>query len=273
MAYAVAILLISALTTVGLLALWAATSTAHWFWRTMGFLAAISPVLLIPAYEPFVAFVIQGAVVAGGVQFAKWRTARKQGELFFKSQFSLRTVLLGMAPIGLLTAVAVRLPELNHYAWQSVVMIGLGAGATTLAAWWIAFGRYDNWKVRGLLSLLIVPAISLFVFSADYFIIAMNGDIGWPPDLSTMGLVSIYGPYADGAPALIWTPILLTVLALLAIFIALLGAPAFKPHRKMRLALGIALLLMVAVPSAICFFGFDESFAYSSCYASKSQRL
>lgn len=50
MAYAVAILLISALTTVGLLALWAATSTAHWFWRTMGFLAAISPVLLIPAY-------------------------------------------------------------------------------------------------------------------------------------------------------------------------------------------------------------------------------
>jgi hypothetical protein len=252
MAYVVAILLISALTTVGLLALWAATSTVHWFWRTMGFLAAISPVLLIPAYEPFVAFVIQGAVVAAGVQFAKWRTARKQGESFFKSQFSLRTVLLAMAPIGLLTAVAVRLPELNQYAWQSVVLIGLGAGATTLAAWWVTYGRYDNWKVRGLLSMLMVPAVSLFVFSADYFIIAMNGDIGWPPDLSTMGLISVYGPYADGAPALIWTPILLTVVVLLAIFLTLFGKPSFKPSRT-RIAFGGALLLLLGVPSAVCF--------------------
>jgi hypothetical protein len=252
MAYAVAILLISALTTVGLLALWAATSTAHWFWRTMGFLAAISPVLLIPAYEPFVAFSIQGAVVAAGVQFAKWRTARKEGEAFFKSQFSVRTVLLTMAPIGLLTAVAVRLPELNHYAWQSVVMIGLGAGVTTLTAWWIAYGHYDNWKIRGLLALLIVSAVSIPVFSADYFMIAMNGDVGWPPDLSTMGLISVYGPYAEGAPALIWTPILLTALVLLATFLALFGKPSFKPRRT-RIAFGVALLLLLGVPSAICF--------------------
>jgi hypothetical protein len=62
MVYAVAILLISALTTVSLFAVWAATSPGNWFWRTMALLGAMSPLLLIGAYEPFVAFVIQGAV-------------------------------------------------------------------------------------------------------------------------------------------------------------------------------------------------------------------
>ena len=69
MVYAVAILLISALTTVGLIATWAATSPGNWFWRTMAFLGAMSPLFLIPAYESFVAFVIQGAVVAAGNWF------------------------------------------------------------------------------------------------------------------------------------------------------------------------------------------------------------
>jgi hypothetical protein len=70
MAYAVAILLVSALTTVGLLTLWAATSTAHWFWRTMGFLAAISSVLAIPAYDVFLVFAIQTSTRMSKEDFA-----------------------------------------------------------------------------------------------------------------------------------------------------------------------------------------------------------
>src|SRR5687767_7422802 len=71
MEIAIAVLLISALTTTGLLALWAATSRRHWFLRTAAFLAMLSPLLLVPAYEPFVALALQGAVVAGGVGIAR----------------------------------------------------------------------------------------------------------------------------------------------------------------------------------------------------------
>jgi hypothetical protein len=171
MVYAVAVLLISVLTTVGLLAVWAATSPGNWFWRTMAFLGAMSPLLLIPAYEPFVAFVIQGAVVAAGVQASHWRRARRSGEVIFQSRFSLKTVLLVMPPVALLVAVAVRLPVLNFLAWRSVVLIGLGGGAATLAAWWIVYGKADNWRVRSLLAILIVSAISLALACCDYFIL------------------------------------------------------------------------------------------------------
>ncbi len=74
MELALAALLVSSLTCVGLLALWAETSRRHWFLRTAVFVGTLSLLLLIPAYEPFVAFALQGAVVASGVQLARrWR--------------------------------------------------------------------------------------------------------------------------------------------------------------------------------------------------------
>lgn len=257
MAYAVAILLTSALTTVGLLALWAATSRAHWFWRTMLFLAAIAPLLLIPAYEPFVAFVIQGTVVAAGIQLAKWRTARKNGEAFFKSRFSLRTVLLAMVPIGVLSAVTVRVPELNWYAWQSVILIGLGGGLATLAAWWVTYGRYDNWKMRGLLALLVVSTVSIPVFCGDHFMITVDGIAGWPPDPAALGMINPFGTYTDGAPALIWTPILLAVATLTAIFSGLMrglvDSESTRHLVRFRTGVAVLLLLITAVPAALLY--------------------
>jgi hypothetical protein len=169
MAYAVAILLISALTTVGLLALWAATSTAHWFWRTMGFLAAISPVLLIPAYEPFVAFAIQGAVVAGGVHLAKWRTARKQGEPFFKSQFSLRTVLLAMVPLAVIVAVWVRTGEDENFTWLGSTQIGVAAGILSLSAFWMATSK-ARFVWRAMFGVVTTAALILLLQWGEWFV-------------------------------------------------------------------------------------------------------
>ena len=141
MVYAVAILLISALTTVGLIATWAATSPGNWFWRTMAFLGAMSPLLLIPAYEPFVAFVIQGAVVAAGAQLARWRQARRSGEAYFESRFSVRTILLAMVPMAVLTAAGVQLIEDKELNWIGSVRIGIAAGVISLLGLWIATGR------------------------------------------------------------------------------------------------------------------------------------
>jgi hypothetical protein len=64
---AVAVLLISSLATTGMLALWAASSRRHWFVRTAAFLGMLSPLLLVPAYEPFIGLSLEGAIVAVGV--------------------------------------------------------------------------------------------------------------------------------------------------------------------------------------------------------------
>jgi hypothetical protein len=141
MVYAVAILLVSSLTSVGLLAIWAAASRSHWFWRTMLLLGALAPLLLIPAYEPFIAFVLQGLVIAACVQLARWRAARKRGEPFFHSRFFLRTVLLAMVPVAVLVAVVVRLLEAKDVEWIPATQIGFVAGLTSLLGHWLARGE------------------------------------------------------------------------------------------------------------------------------------
>jgi len=61
-------LLVTSFTTVGLIALWAATSRWHWFLRIAVVLALISPILLVPAYEPFLVFAIETCAIVAGVK-------------------------------------------------------------------------------------------------------------------------------------------------------------------------------------------------------------
>jgi len=65
-------LLVTSFTCVGLVALWAATSPRHWFIRTAVVLAALAPLLAVPAYEPFLALSLQACVIVAGVQIWPW---------------------------------------------------------------------------------------------------------------------------------------------------------------------------------------------------------
>lgn len=182
MVYALALLLFSSLTCVGLLAIWAATAPQHWFLRTILFLGVISLVLLIPAYEPFVAFLLQGAVVAAGVQLARWWQNRKTVVKRPGARFALRTILLAIVSVAVLTAVAVRLPELNFRAWQSVVLIGLCAGGATLVGLWIVRETIVSWSWRFLIGSAIAGGLSLPLVCGDWFIAGVEY-WQWPPPL------------------------------------------------------------------------------------------
>ncbi len=181
MVYALALLLFSSLTCVGLFSIWAATSSQHWFLQTMLFLGVISTVLLIPAYEPFVAFLLQGAVVTAGVQLARWWRERSTNSAERRTRIALRTILLAMIPLAIVSAVAVRLPELNFRAWQSVVLIGLCAGGATLVGLWMAHGKLVRWWLRVLLGITLAGVISLVLFTGDWFYDATVQTWGWPP--------------------------------------------------------------------------------------------
>src|SRR5688572_23461228 len=143
----ITVVLISTLATTGLLALWAALSWRHWFLRTSAFLAVLTPLLFVPAYEPFVGLVTEGLVVVGGIWAVdgfRRRRANSNGEHSearnTRLRFSMSSLLLATIPFGLAAFVASRLPALNWRAWQSIILIGVGGGVATLAAWWAATG-------------------------------------------------------------------------------------------------------------------------------------
>jgi hypothetical protein len=70
-----AVLLVTSFTCVGLVALWAATSPRHWFFRAAALVAAHLPLALVPAYDPLVVFAVQSIIVVAGVLVYRWRQA------------------------------------------------------------------------------------------------------------------------------------------------------------------------------------------------------
>ncbi len=199
-------LLVTAFTCVGLLALWAATSKRHWFLRTSLWLAAISAVLLVPAYEIFVAFFVQSLFVILGVRFYCWWSGnwlppdRPLGELPGDNgtenlvRYSLATFLLTIPLVAIGTAVAMRLPRLNAQAWTTVVMDGIAAGsATVVAAAVFAMGR---WRTPArIASVLLCISMSVVTAFFDEAIPSITDSLGsWPPETpSAAAMLGIAG--------------------------------------------------------------------------------
>jgi len=206
---ALAQLLFSSLVCVGLLAVWAATSPRHWFLRSGTFVAALTLLLLIPAYEPFVVFALQGTVIAAGVQGARWWRRRKEPESRHPTtaRYSLATLLLLSVFVAIAAAVAVRLPSLNFNAWQSVVLIGVVAGLATLLGLWIIHGRLLRWWLRIVVGLILSLIISLPLVWGDWLVFSMTQGYRWPrPESISIAFAGILG--TEDALAVVWVQII-----------------------------------------------------------------
>ena len=179
---AFSILTVTSITWVGLLAIWAGASRRHWFLRAGVFVGVLSLLLLIPAYEPFVAFTLQGAVVAVGVKLHRWWVQRKEDKSALPRclRYSVLTLLQLTVFIAIGMAVAVKLPVLNFRAWQSVVLIGLVSGSATLLGLWIAHGRLLRWWWRIALGVPLAILLSLPLVWWEWFVQQRLGIVGWP---------------------------------------------------------------------------------------------
>jgi hypothetical protein len=280
MEIAIAVLLVSALTTTGLLALWAATSRRHWFLRTAAFLAVLSPLLWVPAYEPFVALALQGVVVAVGVGIGRWAVSRpsavssgpngkrrKNSEgaaaagVGPKWRFSMATLLLAMVLCGVVAAVASRAPRLNRQAWQSVALIGACGGVAALLGAWAANRR--GW--RRWIALLGVLIASLAIAAApawfDWFLASFDEFADWPPD-PTSAVAGFSTP--PDQPFLHWfaivpgTALCVFIIVWLVMF-AVKGPSTDARHETLRRkgiawAAPIALLMILGLPAASAMF-------------------
>ena len=254
MAYAVAVLLVSSLTSVGLFAIWAAASHAHWFWRTMGFLAAISLPLLIPAYEPFVAFLLQGMVVAACIHIVRWRSTRRRGEPLFSSQFSLQTILLVMVPAAFLIAAGVELLRAEEMNWMAATQIGFISGLTSLLGLWLAKGRLRlSWRVA--IGTVAALGLTLLLQWNEWFVDQM---VSFDFESNLNSYDWRYIPlYVDINNGLIWlTAIILSVLCTATmLWLVGPGSETFQTSRSMHWKLAIGLLyLLLLTPCFIAFY-------------------
>ena len=98
-------LIVTSFTCNGLLALWAATSPRHWFVRGAAVLALLSPLLLIPAYEPWIALTLQALIVVAGADAWRWCASRPHR---FAIRFSLRTLLAGPPMVAAIIVIGTR---------------------------------------------------------------------------------------------------------------------------------------------------------------------
>lgn len=190
MEIALATLLVSSLSSVGLLALWAATSQRHWFLRTAVFLSVISLLLLVPAIDPWYAFLVEGLVVLAGTRTYLWWT-REDGAPP-RTSFSIATLLQVTAVIAVVTALLAGTYQENEgVLWKTVVPTGLYAGFLVLIVAWLIHGRARLWN-RILASLGSVVVSTVFIWwwePSEISLILSYGDTsnffssseGWSP--------------------------------------------------------------------------------------------
>jgi hypothetical protein len=244
--FVLGLLLVTSFTCNGLVALWAATSPRHWFLRIAAVVTFLSPLLFVPAYESFVAFTLQAAVVMAGVTIARWwRAQQSQAEAHGlrpalhtvrlpSVHFSLTTILLLTVPIAAAVLLFTRLPALNQDAWISIVLDGVVAGVVTLISVWIASSRrkFIAWPVGITLCLLLGALPAWFDWFAPS-VVAMSSD--WPPDNK---LTSLLGPL--DRPVAVWLAVVpifaFTLATLLLVWCGAFGKAAGSDCELARLA-------------------------------------
>ncbi|MEO0531334.1 MAG: hypothetical protein AAF266_12285 [Planctomycetota bacterium] len=214
MVYAVAALLASSLTAAGLLVAWAATSPAHWFWRTEALLAASLPLLVASATEPLAAFAIQATIVTVGTRWLPWDNATSKAEAAGAFRFAMRDLLLLCVPISVVAASArYRTPSLNPEALQTVVLIGVAGGLVSFTGWWIGSKKAKLAWIRVLVGLLVWGSTAAVLARCDWFVFCFENLGEWPPDQAG-GTWGFYGRYNLGDRVNAWYAILATQLLL-----------------------------------------------------------
>ena len=144
-------LLATSFTTVGLLSLWAATSPRHWFVRTVVVLALLSPILVVPAYELFLAVVLAIGVTCIGIMGRRFHYYRKNSTLAERlpRRFSLRSGFLVVSVLAVALAIGAQVP---NSAWQMSWMWSIGGVVVGVATFMASFlvSHTSKWWQRGL---------------------------------------------------------------------------------------------------------------------------
>ncbi len=191
-------LLATSFASVGLVALWAATSSRHWFLRAVVMLAVLAAPLVVSAYEPLVLFSVEAAIIVAGVNLWRWLANTSRAGLNSQTQhveqpaqprwqFSLAAFLLATALIAAALAPAGRVAQyfspMPRAAWTSMLGDGAAAGGIVLlVAWFLVTPRRRLRWPATLASLALLTAAAV---ASDWIYLAFTWDVAWPPDVAS----------------------------------------------------------------------------------------
>jgi len=143
------------LTLYALLAIWAAASRRHWFLRTCIVGAILLVVLVLPAHDLLIKFLIVQLIVVTGVTLWQWRQHRRRiangipvDPSAFKPQMSLASVFLLVVVAAVVSAVAARFESFSSRTWLRIVLQGFVFGGSGLLCLWCVYARRPHWIFR-----------------------------------------------------------------------------------------------------------------------------
>ena len=168
------VLLVTSFTSVGLLALWAATSSRHWLLRCAAVLVVLSPFALISAYPAWLLFMLQTCTIVTGVKIWRWFAARREKDdapaeraeasgRFITLRFTIRTLLAMACMVAMLTPVGVPLVEQmrSFGAWGALFVSGVCGGlAVLIGAWMSTSARKRIAHLTAFLLLLLLACLA-----------------------------------------------------------------------------------------------------------------
>jgi hypothetical protein len=168
------LLAVLAMSFIGLWSVWAGLGRATWFLRVSVLLGWISLVLVIPAYELLVLFLVQaGVTIAILSLWRAWRSSRIAragwdelpcgGVQRSRWQYSVRDLLLLAVLAAWLSAILTRVPAQVWMQSRDWLVTGAFAGGLAPAAAWIALSR-RRWWLRLPVACLLFPSLLLVVW-------------------------------------------------------------------------------------------------------------
>jgi hypothetical protein len=150
---------VSAISLVGLLAVWAARAPRHWFLRTAAVGGVLCLLAVVPAFELILIFAAEEATVA--MPFAGWRV-RRQGRF----HFCVADLLLVTVVVATGALIAKEMPSYLHYVGN--LLCGVVCGCVVLWGWGIATLRKRKWMEVISLVGLPIGAIAILRLSGLY---------------------------------------------------------------------------------------------------------
>jgi len=156
-----------------LLAIWAAASRRHWFVRTCGVAAILLVVLVLPAHDLLIKFLIVQLIVVTGVTLWRWRQHRRRlacgatvDTSAFRPQLSLASIFLLTVVAAVVSAVAARFESFTSRQWLRIVLQGSVFGGSSLLCLWCVYARRPHWCLRWVL--MVVCDVGLATILAFY---------------------------------------------------------------------------------------------------------
>jgi len=158
--HALCLILVSAAAAESLVAIWAATSRRHWFWRAIAVWCAVMALVPIRAYEPALTFAISSPLTILLIRL-RWRnanfrdsTSSELAKHHSRLSYSIRDLLLAMLVIG--AALASLLHIIRHIERPAVH----ASNFICISA--VALAAYNCWTSKR----RIIPALLLVIVVA-----------------------------------------------------------------------------------------------------------